>query len=121
MKSAETVAMEKRVDRLETIVKCMGNATEIASLLNRLDALSAKCESLEKRVAYYKSEAAGGLREAHRDRDELYTKLRGVYDRICGALTVYECEDETLYHGDKGLAMYGDILEIHGMMAEWGL
>ena len=100
MKSAETVALEKRVDKLETIVKCMGNATEIANLLNRLDAM----ESLEKR------------------RDELYTKLMSVYDRICGALTFYESEDETDDPDcDKGLALYGDIVDIHRTMAEWGL
>ena len=122
MKSAETVAPEKRVDRLETIVKCMGNATEIANMLNRLDTLSAKCETLQKKVAYYKGDVAGELREAHYGRDELYTRLRSVYDRICGALTFYESEDETNDPDcDKGLALYGDIVDIHRTMAEWGL
>ena len=133
------VKLEYRIDRLEKIVKCMGNTEEIEKLLNRIESLLSIEDSLKKRVKYYHEEATGAVREAReirdaldkmkrecdevrKERDEYKRNLAAVYDRICGALTFYESEDETSDPDcDKGLALYGDIMEIHGMMAEWGL
>ena len=131
------VKLEYRIDRLEKIVKCMGNTEEIEKLLNRIESLLSSEGTLKKRVKYYQEEATGAVREAReirdaldkmkrecdevrKERDEYKRNLAAVYDRICGALTFYESEDGTDDPDcDKGVALYLDVLDVHRTMAEW--
>lgn len=139
MKSAEMIALEKRMDRIEKIVMANGEARLIGELLSEVDNLTREKEVLVKQVKYAQSAARDANDEVKRMRErlaeteqkherasidcgDLKRGIQSVYNRICAALTYYEApEDREDPDYDIGAALYNDIVSLQNDIDAWGL